>query len=790
MDERTLRVLEFPKIRDRLAGQTVTAVGREMAASLQPSGAADLVRLWQQETGEAVALLADGDIPLRGTSDIRDALQRCQIGSTLEPQELLSMRDTLGTIRQCKGYILARRERSPRLSELAEQMGVFSDLEDAIRRTVADDGTIPDSASTDLARIRRERRITEGRIREKLDDLLRGPSARMLQDLLITTRGDRFVVPVKQEFKGQFPGVLHDQSSSGLTAFMEPLAIVPLGNKTRELGIEEREEIARLLRELSGRVGEKSEPIGWAYAAVGQVDFATAKARLADLMHAAAPQIKTEGALRFLRARHPLLAGTVVPIDVWLGDEFTTLVLTGPNTGGKTVTLKTVGLLTLMAQAGLYLPADEGSRAGVFAQVFADIGDEQSIEQSLSTFSSHMGAIVKILEQLEASASPAEGALVLLDEIGAGTDPTEGVALARAVIEHLHARGARTVVTTHYSELKALAYDHPGVQNGSVEFDTQSLRPTYRLLIGIPGRSNALTIAARLGLSPEVVARAQGYLGVEVAAIDRILSDIEADRRAYEWELAEATRLRRESEDLRRQSAEEQQRIKDQRAKILARLREEADALLVRTRREVEAILESLNAKPSQQEAQEARNRLRQVAQGLESQIEATPAGHSPGEPLERVEPGQHVLIVPLNREGVVAGMPDAKGEVEIDSGTMRVQVHVSALRALPDQGTESARDFRRPAPTYEVLGVPEFVPLSIEIRGQTTDEALPKVEQYIDDAYVAGHERVTVVHGKGTGVLRKMVHDFLASHPQVKSFRLGGRGEGDTGVTIVELKR
>jgi DNA mismatch repair protein MutS2 len=805
MDERTLRVLEFAKVRDRLAAQTVTAIGRETATALMPSPDPDMVRRWQQGTREAISLLADGDVPLRGTSDIRDALQRCQIGSALEPRELLAMRDTLATIRQCKGYIDARRDRVEQLRELADQMAVFSDLEEAIRRTVADDGTIPDSASPDLARIRRERRTTEARIREKLDDLLRGSSARMLQDALVTTRGDRFVVPVKQEFKGQFPGVLHDQSSSGATAFMEPLAVVPLGNRMRELDIEERDEITRLLRALSGRIGVKAEAIGWAYEAVGHVDFAVAKARLADLMHASPPEIETTGSLRFMHARHPLLTGDVVPIDIWLGEEFTTLVLTGPNTGGKTVTLKTVGLLTLMAQAGLFLPADPGSHAAVFSQVFADIGDEQSIEQSLSTFSSHMGAIVKILKQLDdeisrGSPSPPLGgegrvrgvtALVLLDEIGAGTDPAEGVALARALIEHLHALGARTVVTTHYSELKALAYDHPGIQNASVEFDTLTLAPTYRLLIGIPGRSNALTIATRLGLKPEVVEKAQSYLGAEVAAIDRILSDIESDRRAYEFELAEAARMRREAEDLRGKYDQEAQRLKEQRAKILGRLREEADALLVRTRREVEAILESLKAKPSAQNVADARSRLRQIAEDLEGDIETAPQAPDLSEPLQHVEPGQRVLIVPLNRDGVVAGPPDSHGEVEVESGTLRVRVHVSALRAAPAEAERLPTEGPgRHVPTYEVFNAPHSVPLSIEIRGETTDEARPKLEQYIDDAYVAGYDRVTIVHGKGTGVLRSMVHNFLSSHPQVKHFRLGGRGEGDTGVTIVEFKK
>jgi len=428
VDDRTLRLLEFPKIRERVAAYALTAPGRERAGGLQPATDVETVRRSLQETAEAGTLCAEGDVPLRGTTDIRDGLRRAQIGAALEPAELLALCDTLAVIRECKGFVLAHRERAPLLTDIARGMGTFETLERAIRRTVANDGSVPDTASPDLARIRREQRAAHARIREKLDDLVRGPDARMLQDPLVTTRGDRYVVPVRQEFKGQFPGVLHDQSSSGATVFMEPLAIVPLGNTIRELGIAEREEIIRLLRELVAQVAAEAGQISLAYEALGRVDFAVAKALLAQSMRAALPRVRTDGVLRLRRARHPLLApyqpassaalprdrsapvgagldrpepgGSVVPIDVWLGEEFTTLVITGPNTGGKTVTLKTIGLLTLMAQAGLHLPADEGSEINVFPQVFADIGDEQSIEQSLSTFSSHMGAIAGILNQL------------------------------------------------------------------------------------------------------------------------------------------------------------------------------------------------------------------------------------------------------------------------------------------------------------------------------------------------------------------------------------------------------
>ncbi|HLA23769.1 MAG TPA: endonuclease MutS2, partial [bacterium] len=723
MDERTLRILEFAKIRARLASRTVTTVGRELAEALLPSGDVEAVRAALAETAEAEELSRDGEVPLRGTQDVRDALQRASIGSTLSPEELLGLRDTLTTIRRCKGYIHARRDRVPALADLSHTMATFEPLEEAIRRVVADDGSIPDSASSDLTRVRREQRTTQARLREKLEDLLRGPNARMLQDPIITTRGDRYVVPVRAEHKGHFPGILHDQSSSGATAFMEPLAVVPLGNRVRELQIEERDEVQRLLREVSGQAGTQADPIRWAYEALGRIDFAVAKALLADAMRASAPAIRADGSLRFMQARHPLLTGDVVPIDVWLGGEFTTLVITGPNTGGKTVTLKTLGLLTLMAQAGLYVPAEGGSEAAVFPQVFADIGDEQSIEQSLSTFSSHMGAIVGILRQVRGPA------LVLLDEIGAGTDPTEGVALARSLIEHLHQRGARTVVTTHYSELKTLAYNHPGIQNASVEFDTETLRPTYRLLIGLPGRSNALTIAARLGLDQAIVEQARGFVGTEAVEIDRILSDIEADRRAYEYELGEAARARAEAEATRARLDEELARLRAERKKIVGRLRDDAETLLGRARREIEAIIDALKSASTHDAAREARRRLRELADTLAAPEEEELSTPPPGEPLADVRPGQPVFIRSLKRTGTVLSAADSRGDVEVDAGGMRVKVALDGLRAVAAEVAPVFPDDRRPVPGDIVISDP--VPLSISLRGERVDEALSRLDKY-----------------------------------------------------------
>ncbi len=774
MDERSLRLLEFPKVRERLLALAVTAMGKDRAQACGPSGDPDEVRRSQQETDEAVRVLAIGTVPLRGTTDLRPTLHRAQIGSILSPADFLTVRATLMTVRDCRACLLSRRDQGPTLADLAGQMATFDSLEAAIRATVADDGTIPDSASDTLARCRREQRTIQGRLRERLEELVRGPLARMLQDPLITMRGERYVVPVRQEYRGEFPGVLHDQSASGATAFMEPLALVPLGNQLRALEAAERNEITKLLLELSAQVAAEAEPVAYALDALGVVDFAIAKALLAQEMDAVRPGIRTDGVLRLLRARHPLLRGEVVPIDISLGEEFTMLVVTGPNTGGKTVTLKTVGLLTLMAQAGLHLPAADGSEITVFPQVLADIGDEQSIEQSLSTFSSHMGAIVAILRQLRGPA------LVLLDEIGAGTDPTEGVALARALIEYLHAQGVRTIVTTHYNELKALAYFHPGIQNASVEFDIQTLRPTYRVLIGVPGRSNALTIASRLGLGEAIVDQAKTFLSPHEVAIDKVLSDIEADRRAYEWELSEAATQRRAAEAARARYEQELEKIREGRKKILAQAREEAHALLERTRREIAAMLDTFKSAARPAALQDVQQRLREVAEPWVEPPLEVPAG----EGLTVVHPGQQVFVVPLNVTGTVRAGPDAHGEVEVESGVLRVRVSVGALRSIP------AADVASPPVLVEsAMGAPSDVPLSIDVRGQTVDEAIPAIDHYLDEAVWAGLPQVTIIHGKGMGILRQAVGEFLRRHPHVRTFRLGERGEGETGVTIVELK-
>ncbi|HEV2439643.1 MAG TPA: endonuclease MutS2, partial [bacterium] len=621
MTPRALRVLGFPAVLERLAALCVSPLGRERALALEPSPWLDEAARRQQLTTEA-RTLADGgaDLPVRGLRDIRDPVHRAAIGGALGALELLDIRDTLVVGRALKGFLTARAAEAPALADRAEGLTVFADLESAIGSAIAEDGSITDQASAELAKIRRERRAADARLREHLDQVLRTPAIlRMLRDPLITIRGDRYVVPVRSEFRDQFPGILHDQSASGVTVFMEPLAIVPLGNRVRELAAAEEVEIARVLAALSAAVASAAGPIGDTLEILGALDLVAASAALSARMDASAPRLNAAGHVDLRGARHPLLTGTVVPIDLRLGGEFRTLVITGPNTGGKTVTLRTLGLLTLMAQAGLHVPAAPESEVAVFAGVFADIGDEQSIEQNLSTFSSHLTAIVEILDQLKTMPPEPGSALVLLDEVGAGTDPVEGTALARALIETLHARGVCTAVTTHYSELKALAFTHAGIENASVEFDEATLRPTYRLLIGTPGRSNALAIAARLGLDPAIVERAGSYLSHEQADLSRVMQRVEEERAALAEERDAAARERLDFARTRTGIENELRRAAEERRRGLERARSELDSLVRAGRRELDTLAAALRSERSPEAAARLRAHLRALGRAAET---------------------------------------------------------------------------------------------------------------------------------------------------------------------------
>ncbi len=781
-DARTLRVLEFPKILAALAEGTVTPMGREVALRLAPLCEGEAVRAALAETAEAVAVAAESEIQVRGARDIRPQAALAASGGVLEPLELLDVAQTLEVTRRVQSHLRSRRVLAPRLAALADRLSALPDLEAEIGRALDDQGRVLSTASPELRRIRDEHQAVERRLRESLERLLHDSTiARYLQESLVTVRGDRFVLPVRAEHRAQFPGIVHDASASGATLFMEPLALVPLGNRRRELDAAEREEILRILRRLSGMVGEYSAALCTNGEILGDLDLAAAKAALAARLRATAPEVRGDGVVRLRDARHPLLAlargdAGVVPVDIALGGEFTALVVTGPNTGGKTVALKTIGLLALMAQAGLFVPAADGSAVARFDQVHADIGDEQSIEQNLSTFSSHMGAIVQILR----SARPP--GLVLLDEIGAGTDPTEGVVLARAIIQELHRRGLHTVVTTHYNELKMLAAVQPGIENASVEFDVETLRPTFRLMIGLPGRSNALVIAERLGLDPGVVAEARSHLAPEHVAIEQVLDDLTRDRQAAERDRVEAALSRAAAQEAEQRMVEEAEHVRRERRRLMAEARQTSEAIIVETRRRLDAVVAEVRAARTGEAVRQARTHLRQALEALPAPEPAAP----PGPPVERVHAGQTVFVMPLGRTGTAVAGPDAHGHVEVEVGTLRTRVPIDALHEAPAvQGTPLAP--ARPAGGAVAPGRPA-VTTSLSVRGQTVDEALLVVDRYLDDAVRARLPQVTVIHGKGTGALRRAVHEFLRGHPHVRQFRLGERGEGGDGATVVTL--
>jgi DNA mismatch repair protein MutS2 len=788
VNPRALRVLGFPEICARLSRLCASPPGRETALALLPSSVPAEVERRQRETSEARSLAETaGGLPVRGVHDIRDPVHRAAIGGVLGARELVEIRDTLVAARTLKGFLAAHRAEAPVLADTAEGLGIFPDLEAAIGRTVGDDGAILDEASPDLSRIRQERRVGESRLRDRLEQAIRAPAMqRMLQEALITIRDDRYVVPVRAEFREQFPGVAHDQSASGVTVFMEPLVIVPLGNRLRELAGAEQQEIARILAALSQAVGTVAEEIAGTLRALADLDVAAAKASFSLQMQGTSPGLNAVGRVALRAARHPLLTGEVVPVDILLGEGFRTLIITGPNTGGKTVTLRTLGLLTLMAEAGLHIPAAPASEVAVFPQVYADIGDEQSIEQNLSTFSSHLTAIVEILHALAADPPGDARALVLLDEVGAGTDPTEGTVLARALIETLHALGACTAVTTHYNELKMLAFTHPGVENASVEFDDETLRPTYRLLIGTPGRSNALAIAARLGLDPEIVDRARGYLARHATDVTHVMEKIEEERAAVSRDREDLARAREEAGRAHARAAQEAERLAAERRRIAERAQAEMTAVLRQGRQDLDALMAALRAHPTPEAASRVRAHLRDLGRAAEAyagEVRTPP----PGAPPANLRAGEDVLVLSLGQRGIVETAPDSRGEAEVQVGALKVRVPVSDLRRAETGGPEVARGSPSSSPD---LAAALSVPGTLDLRGMMADDAVLELDKYLDDAVLAGLGQVTVIHGKGTGALRRAVHAHLAHHPQVAGFRLGGDGEGGSGATIVALPR
>ena len=784
MNGKALSTLEYPKIIEILAAKAASAMGKNRALALEPMTELDEILIAQSETtGAANLILRKGSLPLGGISDIRGSIKRAMAGGMLQAEEVLGVGEFLYVCRKLITY--GGGAESP-LNKYFDGITPNDNLENQIGRCIKSSGEIADNASPKLSDIRRSIRVAHDRIRDHLQGVIHSAQYKnMLQDAIVTLRGDRFCVPVKAEHRGSFPGMVHDQSSTGATVFMEPLSVVDLNNKIKDLHFEEKREEERILYKLSGLIGEDGEVFDANVSLITHLDFVFAKGETSLAMKASQPVFNNNGYINIKKGRHPLLGSSaVVPTDVYLGGDFSMLLITGPNTGGKTVTLKTVGLLTLMGQAGLHIPAFDNSELAVFDDVFADIGDEQSIEQSLSTFSSHMSNIVSILDGL----SP--GALVLLDELGAGTDPTEGAALAIALLQHLHARGIRTVVTTHYSELKLFALTTEGVENACCEFDVETLRPTYRLLIGIPGKSNAFAIAKRLGLSDEIISGAREVLSQRDIRFEDVITDLEAGKKSVLMEQERAAVYRREAEKLREDVAKQEEKLRLQKETILKQAKEEALVLVREARKEAEGLISTLQKQmegAGRRELEEARKQVREGMAALEEGI--GPTVEKPvRKPPENLRRGDRVFIHSMNQQGTVSAPPDQGGEVQIQAGIMKIKVHISDLSLDEDSpAKKAAANMSRSGSSK--LGKSLSISREIDLRGMMPEEALNQAEKYLDDAFLSALSTVTLIHGKGTGVLRSTIQTLLKRHPHVKEYRLGKYGEGEDGVTVVTLK-
>lgn len=786
MKERTLRVLEFTKIRDMLTEKALTPLGAEKCQALAPSTNFQEISEWQEETEEALVVLTYvGGHPMASFSDVRPYLALCDKGATLSPKALLEIATLMRACRTARSALVTERDNTPRLKEKASLLGSFRNLEDDITTAILSEDEIADKASNELANIRRHLRGATERIKERLNSMIRSSAyQKYLQDPILTMRNDRYVLPVKAEYRASVPGLVHDQSASGATLFIEPMAAVEMGNELKQWEAKEKQEIERILAALSAEIAPYAVQLKENLELLAELDFAFAKGLLSRDMSGVTPKMNRDGFINIIRGRHPLIdREKVVPSNLWMGREFTTLIITGPNTGGKTVTLKTVGLFTLMAQAGLHVPADLGTELAVFQQVFADIGDEQSIEQSLSTFSGHMTNIVGIMNEVTADD------LVLFDELGAGTDPTEGAALAQTILTALLRKQVRTLATTHYSELKAFALSTRGVENASVEFNVETLRPTYRLSIGVPGKSNAFEISRKLGLSEGLIDEAKKLLSTEDKRFEDVIANAEYHRQVAEKErklaeqaAAETTKLRDEAEFLRREMEAKREaslrKAKDEARRILENARRESESVM----RELKQMKKSAASGPDMQAAA-LRKRLEDgidsLSEGLAQKADRV------DKPPKTLKVGDEVEILNLKTRGVVLSAPDAKGEVQLQAGIVKLKAHISQLRLVKEEPAKKQKSSFH----AETGAMTRTVPMECDVRGMALDEAIPVVDQYLDEAVLASLTEVSIIHGKGTGVLRSGIQQHLRRHPHVKSFRLGVYGEGESGVTVVTLK-
>ncbi len=785
MNEKSLRVLEFYKIREKLEKYAVTKGGKEKVRELVPYSSAYEVRNALEITKEAYDILTKkGNPPLEGLHDIQEGLERARKGGSLGLAQLLYVGNMLRCTERVKEYLSRgdEEESFPKLEDLAYILTPIKSLQSEIERCIVSEEEVSDKASSTLSSIRRNLKEKNSSVREKINSIVRSNS-KYLQDAIYTMRGDRYVLPVKAEYKGAVPGLVHDQSSTGATLFIEPMSLVNLNNEIKELKLKEQAEIERIIHTLSMKVKDNIDVLNSNMKILREIDFVFAKGKYASNLNGVMPEVVEDGSFDLIDVRHPLIDPLkVVPSDIYLGKDFNVIMITGPNTGGKTVTIKTVGLTHLMAMSGLLICAKEGSKVSFYREVFADIGDEQSIEQSLSTFSSHMTNIVKIMENADRES------LVLFDELGAGTDPTEGAALAIAIIDTLRERGTKIIATTHYSELKGYALRTVGVENASVEFDIETLRPTYRLLIGVPGKSNAFEISRRLGLDDYIIERAKENISKENLEFEELIRDLQEKSIKANQDAREAELLRKEVEKSKLLYEEKLKKLEVTRDKAYSDARIEAKKIISEAKDEADEILKAMRELEKLGIAGGGRRRLEEERKKLKDSLESKEKAlikerENTGKTITNVTLGMEAFLPSLNQKVVVISMPDGKGEVQVEAGIMKINVKLKDLRAVEGEKTVKTQKRR------EVKLNLKAVESRIDLRGLDAEEACYRTDKYLDEAYMSNLGEVTIVHGKGTGILRKAINDMLKRHPHVKSYRLGAYGEGGDGVTIVELK-
>lgn len=792
MNNRSMKVLEFYKIIELLKQKASSSLGLKYIDKLMPSSETEEVKYMLEETSEAQSILIkSGSVSLSGIDDIEDKVKRANVGASLDTGSLLNIAKNLQAARNVKRTLSSSEEEDfnyPVIQGMSDSLYVFRDIEDKIFNSIISEIEISDNASTILRDIRRKILQKNQSIRSKLNSIITSSTyQKYLQDAIVSMRDDRFVVPVKAEYRSQMAGIIHDQSSSGATLFIEPMSIVEMNNELRQLKLKEKEEIERILAELSNEVGEISEDLISNQEILGKLDFIFAKGKLSIQMRGIEPEINDNKHINIKKGRHPLIdSDYVVSNTVYLGEDFDTLVITGPNTGGKTVTIKTVGLFALMTQSGLHIPADFGSSMCVYDNIFADIGDEQSIEQSLSTFSSHMTNIVDILDQITSDS------LVIFDELGAGTDPVEGAALAISILEYVNMMGAKCIATTHYSELKNYALTKESVENAAVEFDLETLSPTYKLLIGIPGKSNAFEISKKLGLSDHVIDKAKEFINTDNIALEDVLQNVEKNRLQAESDRLEAKRLKLEIENLKKEYDEKLERLSSQKEKMLERARSEAFSIVRQAKEEVDGIVKELRRLENERASKEKNRMIEDLKKELTSSMGSLqPSVKSMIVPkvsnkeVKDLKPGEEVKVITLNQEGTVISVDKNKKEAVVQIGIMKMALPFKSLKKVG----KSANSVVTKSTRSIIKSKSGRVKSEVDLRGMNLEEAIMAVEKYLDDAYMSGIEKATVIHGVGTGVLKKGLQDVIRQNKHVKSQRPGEYGEGGIGVTIVSFK-